>query len=121
MAKPGGEGQAKDGPGRLQDIDLMAQMAALMSQSAARATVAQLDAGVQAGILSAQEAGILRHAADLCWQMQAGMRLLAVMDWREAGQGARAFLGDTAALQQAGAAAAAVIDRVMEGRTDGHG
>jgi [glutamine synthetase] adenylyltransferase / [glutamine synthetase]-adenylyl-L-tyrosine phosphorylase len=122
VAKPGGKHQAKDGPGRLQDIDLVAQMAALMSGSGARATAAQLAAAVEAGILNVRDAAVLSQAAGLCWQMQAGMRLLSVTDWQDTGQGARAFLGGdgaVAALAQACDAAAQVIDRVMHGETMG--
>jgi [glutamine synthetase] adenylyltransferase / [glutamine synthetase]-adenylyl-L-tyrosine phosphorylase len=124
VAKPGGAGQAKDGPGRLQDIDLAAQMLALMSGSAARMTAAQLAAGQAAGIIGAAEAEVLMRTADLCWQMQAGLRLLSVTDARQLGQGATGFLGGQAAMDavEAGSrAAAVVIDGLMEGRTDGHG
>ncbi len=123
-AKPGAAGQAKYGAGRLLDIDLVAQMLALMSGSDARATAAQLAVGQRAGIICAAEVAIMAQAAVLCWQMQAGMRLLSVMDVGQLGQGAMGFLGGQAALEAldaACAAAADVIDGLMRENAHGHG
>jgi glutamate-ammonia-ligase adenylyltransferase len=123
-AKPGAGGlEAKDGPGRLQDIDLFAQMGALRAASPARRTELQLAAARRAGLISAAEETELAGAARLLWRVQAAMRLLAdrTTDPQALGEGARGFLlretgaPDLAALMDElatrTAAAATIIDR----------
>jgi len=76
-AKPGGGAfDAKLGPGRLQDIELFAQTAALRAGDAARSTMDQLAAGVADGWLSAADADALSAAHRLWWALQMSARLL---------------------------------------------
>ncbi|MFD1914476.1 glutamine-synthetase adenylyltransferase [Halodurantibacterium flavum] len=94
-AKPAeGEWDAKSGPGRLQDIELMAQTAALRSASPARATEAQIRAGVRHGWIAAADAETLLRVYRMLWRLQAGTRLLTdrPLDPAEVGEGACAFL-----------------------------
>lgn len=122
-AKPGqGLWDAKAGPGRLQDIELCAQTAALLSGSPARETDAQIAAGVASGWLDAAQGTALAHAAALLWRVQAAGRLLAggIFDPDAVGEGGRRFmLRETEletmdslakAVDQAARDAAAVID-----------
>ena len=121
-AKPGGAAwEAKQGPGRLMDIELMAQAAALLAGAPARRVEAQLRAGVRAGVLSAADEEVLLAAYRLCWRLQAASRLLTdrPLDPATLGAGATAFVlhetdaPDAAALDarlaQVTAAAADVI------------
>ncbi|MCW1917956.1 glutamine-synthetase adenylyltransferase [Rhodobacter sp. KR11] len=129
-AKPAqGPWEAKNGPGRLMDIELCAQTLALMAASPARSLDRQL-ASDRGRHLSQTEKQGLEEAARLFWQLQAAGRLLSdrALDPGALGEGARAFVlretgaadaaGLTQALQEAAARAAAVIDRVMEARDD---
>lgn len=123
-ARPGGGAlQVKDGAGRLQDIDLFAQMGALRAASPARRTEAQLVAARRMGLIDPAEAEVLTQAARLMWRVQAALRLLAdrTTDPEALPEGAQRFLlretgapdlsGLTAALARHAEAAAAVIDR----------
>ena len=106
-AKPGtGAWEAKLGPGKLLDVELLAQMLALLTGSPARSVEPQLAAGVMAGKLSQTEETALLDAYRLCWRLQAGSRLLSdqVPDPEALGEGARAFL-----LREAGAAGVAAL------------
>jgi glutamate-ammonia-ligase adenylyltransferase len=94
-AKPGlAPWEAKLGPGKLMDIELLAQTLALQAASPARGVEAQIAAGRKAGRISAAQAGTLLKAYRLCWHLQAGSRLLSDRDLDPAklGMGARAFL-----------------------------
>ena len=94
-AKPGGaDWEAKLGPGKMMDIELLAQMMALVSASPARTVERQLAAGVTAGLVSQTGATVLLDAYRLCWRLQAGSRLLTdqVVDPQALGDSARAFL-----------------------------
>lgn len=127
-AKPGAGGlEGKDGPGRLTDIDLMAQMGALRAASPARRTEAQIQAAVRAGALGVGDGARLAAAARLWWRVQAALRLLADrspgVDGGALGAGARAFLlretgatdlpNLTATLDRTATEVAAIIDRQM--------
>jgi [glutamine synthetase] adenylyltransferase / [glutamine synthetase]-adenylyl-L-tyrosine phosphorylase len=68
--------EAKNGPGHLMDIELLAQTCALRSADPAHEVMAQLAAGVNAGFLSQSEQRALQDAYRFCWQLQAGGRLL---------------------------------------------
>lgn len=127
-AKPGqGVLEAKDGPGRLQDIELLAQMLALKAASPARRVELQVAAGRRAGLIGAPEAERLLGAYRRLWRVQAALRLLAdrVSDPEALGDGARAFLlreaGEAevpellAALERASRDAEAVIEAAMAG------
>ncbi len=83
--------EVKHGPGRLLDIDLAAQMLALMSGSAERATAAQLSDAVRQGTVSAEVADDLLAAHALFWKMQMGLRLLSATP-EHLGEGAMGFL-----------------------------
>jgi glutamate-ammonia-ligase adenylyltransferase len=124
-AKPAsGAWDAKNGPGRLMDVELTAQTGALLAGDAARRVEAQLRAGVKRKFLSQSDEQALLDAYRLCWRLQAGSRLLTdkALDMDSLGIGARAFLlretgqVDLAALSQRLAevlsAAEAVINRL---------
>lgn len=94
-AKPArGVWEAKNGPGRLMDIELMAQTAALLAGSPARGVERQIEAGRKCGILSDSDANVLLHAYRLLWRLQAGTRLVTdgVVEPANLGEGACAFL-----------------------------
>ncbi len=94
-AKPAqGPWDAKSGPGRMQDIELLAQTAALLAGDCARNVAAQLAAGVRIGWLSDGDRETLKNAYDLFGKLQSGARLLTgeVLDFDGIGQGARGFL-----------------------------
>jgi glutamate-ammonia-ligase adenylyltransferase len=112
---------AKIGPGRLMDIEFLAQTAALLAGDPQRGTDQQLRAGRKSGFLSAPEAEILLSAWRLFWTLRAAGRLLTDrgLGPEGLGQGGCAFLlretgTETAAdltlrLRAASEAAAAVI------------
>lgn len=122
-ARPGSTWDAKLGPGRLQDIELLAQTCALRAGDPARRVEAQLRAALRQGLLTGEEEAVLLRAYRLCWRLTAAARLLTdgPFDPAAIGEGATAFLlreteaGDAerlaAALVEATAAAALVIDR----------
>jgi len=94
-AKPGQGGlDVKDGPGRLQDIELLAQLGALTAASPARSPQAQLLAARRAGLITQAQESALAAAYRLLWSVQAAMRLLAdrSTDPADLGAGALAFL-----------------------------
>ncbi|MCC0079195.1 MAG: glutamine-synthetase adenylyltransferase [Rhodobacter sp.] len=127
-AKPGqGALEAKDGPGRLQDIELLAQMITLQAGAPARRTEAQLLAGRRAGRIDTAAQEVLLGAYRLLWRVQCSLRLLAdrVTDPEALGEGARAFLlretGEetlealVARLAEATGEAAAIVDAALAG------
>jgi glutamate-ammonia-ligase adenylyltransferase len=91
---PDGEWEAKIGPGRLQDIELLAQSLALRAADPARRVERQLRAGVRAGLLPRADEEALQAAYRFLWRLQAGGRLLTdrPLDMAAIGQGGRAFL-----------------------------
>ncbi|WP_449301116.1 [protein-PII] uridylyltransferase family protein [Paragemmobacter ruber] len=111
QAKPArGVWEAKNGPGRLMDIELTAQMAALLTGSPARGVERQIEAGRKGGILSDSGATALLAAYRLMWRLQAGTRLITegTLDPARLGEGGRAFL-----LRETGEAAeAGLTDRL---------
>jgi glutamate-ammonia-ligase adenylyltransferase len=126
VAKPGlTPWAAKDGTGKLMDIELCAQMLALQSASPARSLDRQLAAGRSGGNLSQTDETVLAKAARLFWRLHASARLLSdqPLSPQDLGAGARAFLlretdaADVAALSdavaKAGQDAAAVIAKIM--------
>ena len=74
---PAGTWDTKNGPGRMQDIELIAQAGALLSGSATREVAQGLDGAVETGWMTAREGDALRHGYDLYWSVLAGIRLLA--------------------------------------------
>ena len=111
VAKPArGAWEAKNGPGRLMDIELMAQTCALLTGSPARGVERQIEAGRKGGIVSDSDASVLLDAYRVMWRLQAGSRLITdqVLDPATLGEGARAFL-----LRETGEAGAdALSDRL---------
>ncbi len=92
--------EAKRGSGRLRDVELIAQAAALLSGDAARGTAGQLAAGQAVGWLRAPEVERLTAAHERFWQLQAAARLLTgeALRIEDLGEGGRDFL-----LRQTGA------------------
>ncbi|PVA08089.1 putative nucleotidyltransferase substrate binding domain-containing protein [Thalassorhabdomicrobium marinisediminis] len=131
-----GQWDAKVGPGRLQDVELAAQMVALQAGSTVRATAAQIEAGRAAGLLDAAQAETLTTAADLCWRVQAAAQLVlgtgldAGLNADKLGEGARRFLlretdtqtlDDLAARMDKTCSAAARVIAQLVGESDGKG
>jgi [glutamine synthetase] adenylyltransferase / [glutamine synthetase]-adenylyl-L-tyrosine phosphorylase len=124
---PQGDWDAKIGPGRLQDVELAAQTAALLAGSPARDVAGQLAAGVAKGLFSDADEAALRDAAALFWQLQAAARLLTggVLVPEDLGEGGRRFvLRETGqdstdallqAMQQAAEKAEAAVTRLLAG------
>ena len=125
-AKPAqGDWDVKIGPGRLQDIELTAQMLALQSGAGVRDLAGQIGAGVASGALGAAQGRALLDAAALFWQVHAAARLLAgdTLSPEEIGEGGRRFVlretaqpsiaGLMAAMATLGQTARDVIDDVL--------
>ncbi|MBQ2263433.1 MAG: glutamine-synthetase adenylyltransferase [Loktanella sp.] len=124
---PDGDWDAKNGPGRLQDIELAAQTAALLAGSAARDVTAQLHAGCDAGWLDPADCAAVCDAATLFWRLQAALRLLTggPLVPADLGEGARRMIlretgcddldGLLARMTDLRETAAAVIDRKLQG------
>ncbi|MFP4326970.1 MAG: glutamine-synthetase adenylyltransferase [Paracoccaceae bacterium] len=122
---PDGAWDAKLGPGRMQDVELIAQTGALLGGIAERDPLAGLEAGVAIGWLETTDMQALVRAWRLCWGVQLGSRLLSETSLTDAGigQGSAALLTRLAgqdsldalrvALDEATGAAAAVIDRAL--------
>jgi glutamate-ammonia-ligase adenylyltransferase len=126
-AKPSlGAWDARNGPGRMMDIELCAEMLALLSGSAARGVERQIAAGSVAGVTGSQ-ADALLAAYRLLWCLNCGARLLTdgPVVSETLGQGGRAFLlretgqktpeALTMRLQEATALAAQAIDAQVDG------
>jgi glutamate-ammonia-ligase adenylyltransferase len=129
-AKPAqGAWDAKNGSGRIMDIELAAQTVALLAGSPARGVERQIAAGA-GGIVPDSDAQALLSAYRLQWRLHAAARLLSdgALDLEALGEGALAFIlretgvesvsGLTERLAQAQAAAAAAVARLM-GTADG--
>ena len=94
-AKPGiGRLDAKFGPGRLMDIELLAQTCALITGSFARDVIGQLEAGATGGVLSVSDQKVLLKAYTVFWSVQAVSRLLSetALDVGKLGLGGRTFI-----------------------------
>jgi glutamate-ammonia-ligase adenylyltransferase len=98
-AKPAqGIWDAKNGPGRIMDIELAAQTVALLAGSPARSVERQIAAGAnvtgQGRILPESDAQALSSAYRLLWPLHAAARLLSdrALDWESLGEGGRAFV-----------------------------
>ncbi|WP_339107063.1 glutamine-synthetase adenylyltransferase [Thioclava sp. GXIMD4216] len=86
--------EAKVGPGRLQDIELLAQSLALRAGSAARRVEQQLRAGGRAGLIPHAQEERLASIYRFLWRLQSVNRLLSEngMDIATLGEGGRSFL-----------------------------
>jgi len=116
--------EARNGPGRLLDTDLLAQTAALLSGSGARMPGVQVQAGVDSGFLSVEDAQTVGEAARLFWTMTCALRLLCDSPTapEDLGEGVRAFVlretgaADVPALTRRTQAVAAAAARVIGAR-----
>ena len=128
VAKPGQGGwEAKLGPGRLMDIELLAQLMALITANPARGVERQIAAGANAGILSQTDQTALLSAYRVFWRLQAASRLLSETPLTpdDIGEGAKALLlRETATasvvaltddLNHQSRAAAEVIETILAG------
>ncbi|WP_282025901.1 glutamine-synthetase adenylyltransferase [Limimaricola cinnabarinus] len=131
-ARPASHGwNLRDGPGRLQDVELFAQSLALRAGSAAREVTAQIEAGRAAGLVDDAGARALDHAAALFRGVQCVARLLTgggPLPEDPAEGGARVMLRESGcetlddlrrALDAAAARAEEVIDRALQGARPG--
>ncbi|MES0860956.1 glutamine-synthetase adenylyltransferase [Ruegeria sp. SCPT10] len=128
---PAGVWDAKNGPGRLMDIELMAQTGALTAGLADRDVSSGLDGAVAAGLLDVAQAQTLKDSYELCWSVQCAARLLSgkVIEADKIGEGGAAFLCRAtgfeqveqlqSALQDTYTTAAAIIGRVIKEGEDG--
>ncbi len=122
---PAGIWDAKNGAGRMMDIELMAETGALLSGVTHRDVSAGLDGAVAAELLDVAQAQTLKDCYDLCWSVQCAARLLSgkVIEADKIGEGGAAFLCRAtgfeqveqlqAALQEKYTAAADIIGRVI--------
>lgn len=90
----GGIWDAKNGPGRLQDIELLAQAGALLQGETAAHITSGLDAAVIEQIIDAQQCALLKQAYATCWSLQSATRLLSasVLQSDKLGQAGIGFL-----------------------------
>ncbi len=86
--------EARNGAGRLMDVELLAQTIALMLGDPSRATDAQLHAGAKSGLLSGEDIATLLQSWHLCWHVRAAGQLLTEgeLDPAALGEGGRAFV-----------------------------
>ena len=94
-AKPGQGGwDAKFGPGRLMDIELLAQTLALQAAIPARQVERQIALGAKSSKLSHSDQEALLDAYRLCWRLHCAARLLTdrAISPESLGEGGRAFL-----------------------------
>jgi glutamate-ammonia-ligase adenylyltransferase len=85
---------AKNGPGRLQDIELLAQAGALLRGEIALRIPSGLDAAVFEKIIDAPQNEVLKKAYATCWSLQSATRLLSasVLQSEKLGQAGQDFL-----------------------------
>ncbi len=128
---PDGPWDTKLGRGRLFDVELLAQAAALMAGRGARDVEAGIEAGVVIGWYGAAESAALIAAYGLCWQVLQAARLLMdkPLKTEMIGDGGQSFVlresgfKTLKALQQALEAATSkagdIIDKALENRPEG--
>lgn len=116
---------AKIGPGRIQDIELLSQVGTVLAPSAEPDVESGLSACVAAGVLNDASAQVLRNAYAMLWRVQMATRLLSTgaVDAQAVGTGGMTVLlravGVTtleaaqARLTQVHAGARAVIDAAV--------
>ena len=85
---------AKTGPGRLQDIELLAQTGAVLQGETARDVPSGLQACVAAGLIAQREADDLTSVHKRLWRLQVAARLLSTQPVRpeDVGAGGQDFL-----------------------------
>lgn len=127
-AKPGAGGwDAKFGPGRMMDIELLAQTLALQGAIPARQVERQITLGAKTSKLSQSDQDALLDAYRLCWRLHCAARLLTdrTLSPENLGEGGCAFI-----LRECGAesgealtarltAATALAERVLEAHLAG--
>lgn len=93
-AKPGSTWDPKSGAGRMMDIELVAEAAALISGCPSQDVYAQLQSGVAVGWLTQHDQEILSKTYRLTWRLQSAARLLTGdrLDPSDIGTDGRAFL-----------------------------
>ncbi|WP_085796400.1 glutamine-synthetase adenylyltransferase [Falsiruegeria litorea] len=103
---------AKTGPGRMLDIELMAQTGSLLAGNPARDVHSGLDAAVAVGVLNVADAQTLKDTYDLCWSVQTAARLLSGqgIEVEKIGEGGGAFLCRSAGFDQLSELEAALAD-----------
>jgi len=124
-AKPGRGGfDVKSGPGRMVDVELLAQCGALLARRGTRMFHAQMDDAVTVGLVSGADAATLLDHYDLLCAVQQASRLLSdsILVAESIGEGGKRFLlratgcatlGDLETrLAQGTSDATAIIDRV---------
>ena len=91
---PDGPWDAKLGPGRMLEIELIAQAGLLMAGRDARDVVSGLEGGVAIGWLSDADSAALSRAYALCWKVQMVARLISEKPFEpdRIGEGGAAFL-----------------------------
>ncbi|MEX0307487.1 MAG: glutamine-synthetase adenylyltransferase [Ruegeria sp.] len=91
---PAGVWDAKNGPGRMMDIELLAETGALLAGLPQRDVPSGLDGAVAAGLLDVAQAQTLKDCYDLCWSVQCAARLLSgkTIEADKIGEGGIAFL-----------------------------
>jgi [glutamine synthetase] adenylyltransferase / [glutamine synthetase]-adenylyl-L-tyrosine phosphorylase len=109
---PTGIWDAKTGPGRMLDIELMAQTGSLLAGNSARDVHSGLDAAVAVGALNVADAQTLKDTYDLCWSVQTAARLLSGqgIEVEKIGEGGGAFLCRSAGFDQITDLEAALAD-----------
>ncbi len=105
---------AKLGPGRMQDIELLAQTAVLLSPLNPRDTDGGIKAGAKAGWLDAAEARILRDTYRLLWNVQAASKLLSDQPIED---GALGLGGLDFLLRETGQESAATLQALLDEKT----
>lgn len=118
--------EAKLGAGRMQDVELVAETAALLSGEAAFDVASQLVAGERAGLFTPAQLSALKQAYTVFWKLRSTAKLLSesALDMDEIGEGGRKFvLRETgqenlmqlkARLDTVAAAAHMVVDEVLQ-------
>ncbi|MCJ8139232.1 glutamine-synthetase adenylyltransferase [Falsirhodobacter halotolerans] len=89
---PKGPWDVRNGPGRLMDLELLAEFCALDGASAERALRAQLDVGLETGRISADAHADLVAADTVLWHLRAAERLLGASALTDPTEGVQAFL-----------------------------
>jgi glutamate-ammonia-ligase adenylyltransferase len=131
-AKPqDGPWDTKLGRGRMFDVELLSQAAALMAGAGARDVEAGIKAGVAIGWYGAAESEALMQAYGLCWQVLQAAKLLTdkPLETEKIGDGGQSFVlresgyKTPKALQQALEAATCkagdIIDKALENQPEG--
>ncbi len=92
--KPNSLWDTKTGPGRMLDIELIAQTGILLSDATGRSVPQGLRACVACGLLDAADATELENSYRLMWSVQAGLRLIGGRSYSDGpvGGAAEAFL-----------------------------